>query len=60
MDRFANEIVILDGGFSGQLKRHVNEQIDGDALWTARHLVTHPEAVIQTHLDYLRGWLVGR
>lgn len=55
MDTFKNEIVVLDGGFSGQLKKHVNQQIDGDALWTARYLVTNPEAVIQTHLDFLRG-----
>lgn len=55
MDSFKNEIVILDGGFSGQLKKHVHQQIDGDALWTARYLVTNPDAVIQTHLDFLRG-----
>lgn len=50
-----DDIVILDGGFSGQLRKHVNQQIDGDALWTARYLVTNPEAVIQTHLDFLKG-----
>lgn len=56
MDSFANKIMILDGGFSGQLRKHVNQQIDGDALWTARYLVTNPEAVIQTHLDFLNGF----
>lgn len=50
-----SKVVILDGGFSGQLREHVKQQIDGDALWTARYLVTCPEGVVQTHLDFLRG-----
>lgn len=55
MENYLNDIMILDGGFSGQLGKHVHRQIDGDALWTARYLVTNPEAVIQTHLDFLKG-----
>lgn len=52
------EIVLLDGGFATQLSCHVEEQIDGDVLWSARFLQTNPEAVIETHLDFLRGlWL---
>lgn len=49
------EITILDGGFSTQLKYHVNEKIDGDPLWTARFLLTNPKAVEETHLDFLNG-----
>lgn len=49
------EIKILDGGFSAQLSTHVGEKIDGDPLWTARFLVTNPDAVYNTHLDFLRA-----
>lgn len=50
-----NDIVILDGGFSTQLSCHVNQPVDGDPLWSARFLATHPNEVIDTHLDFLRG-----
>lgn len=46
---------ILDGGFSGQLSRHVGAKIDGDPLWTARFLATAPDAVYAAHLDFLRA-----
>lgn len=49
------KIVLLDGGFATQLSCHVEDQIDGDVLWSARFLQTNPEAVIETHLDFLRG-----
>lgn len=48
-------IVILDGGFSTQLSCHVGHVIDGDPLWSARFLSSHPEDVVNTHLDFLRG-----
>lgn len=48
-------IKILDGGFSGQLSRHVGAKIDGDPLWTARFLATDPDAVYATHLDFLHA-----
>lgn len=48
-------VKILDGGFSGQLSRHVGAKIDGDPLWTARFLATNPTAVYATHLDFLRA-----
>lgn len=50
-----DEIVILDGGFAGQLSQHVKKEIDGDVLWSARYLATDPESVINTHLDFLKG-----
>lgn len=50
-----NKIVLLDGGFATQLSCHVQQQIDGDILWSARFLKTNPEAVIESHLDFLRG-----
>lgn len=46
---------VLDGGFSGQLSRHVGAKIDGDPLWTARFLKTDVNAVYATHLDFLRA-----
>lgn len=50
-----NDIVILDGGFATQLCRHVNDPVDGTPLWSASFLHTNPEAVIKTHLDFLRA-----
>lgn len=48
-------VKILDGGFSSQLSKHMDTNFDKDPLWTARLLQTSPEAVIATHLDYLRA-----
>ncbi|GJQ67033.1 hypothetical protein Trydic_g8005 [Trypoxylus dichotomus] len=48
-------IIVLDGGFASQLSCHVNQPIDGDVLWSARFLATDPQAVIETHLDFLRA-----
>lgn len=48
-------VKVLDGGFSTQLSRHLNTSIDGDVLWSARSLYTNPEAVIQTHYDFIEG-----
>lgn len=48
-------VKVLDGGFSGQLSRHVDAKIDGDPLWTARFLAADPEAIYATHLDFLRA-----
>lgn len=49
------DIIVLDGGFATQLSCHVAQQIDGDVLWSARFLATDEEAVIDSHLDFLRG-----
>lgn len=49
------EIIVLDGGFATQLSCHVTKQIDGDVLWSARFLATDPEAVINSHLDFIRA-----
>lgn len=49
------QIIVLDGGFSTQLSCHVGHVIDGDPLWSARFLHTHPDEVVSTHLDFLRG-----
>ncbi|KAK5646297.1 hypothetical protein RI129_004761 [Pyrocoelia pectoralis] len=48
-------IKILDGGFATQLGCHVQDHIDGDPLWSARFLHTQPQAIIDTHLDFLRA-----
>ncbi|KYQ53257.1 Homocysteine S-methyltransferase ybgG [Trachymyrmex zeteki] len=55
MERCQNAPKILDGGFSGQLSRHVSAKIDGDPLWTARFLKTNVDAIYVTHLDFLRA-----
>lgn len=54
-----DEIILLDGGFASQLSCHVNDPIDGHALWSSRFLATDPEAVVQTHLDFLTGKVVN-
>lgn len=56
--RDVNNVVVMDGGFATQLGCHVSHPIDGDVLWSARFLATHPEAVKEAHLDFLRGKLV--
>ncbi|KAG5672442.1 hypothetical protein PVAND_002570 [Polypedilum vanderplanki] len=48
-------ITVIDGGFSTQLSFHVGENIDGDPLWSARFNAVNPEAVIQSHLDFLNA-----
>ena len=50
-----NKPLVLDGGFSSQLAKYVTNKVDGDPLWTSRVLHTDPEAVVKTHLDYLRA-----
>ncbi|XP_049877150.1 translin-associated factor X-interacting protein 1-like [Pectinophora gossypiella] len=48
-------VLVLDGGFSSQISQHVGCTADGDPLWSARFLQTHPEQVTNTHLDFLRA-----
>lgn len=48
-------VLVLDGGFSTQLASQVDMISDGDPLWSARFLQTHPEAVYKAHLDFLRA-----
>ncbi|KAH8263623.1 hypothetical protein KR044_011772, partial [Drosophila immigrans] len=52
--RERRRILVKCGGFSSQLARNVTEQVDGDPLWGSRFDDSHPSAVIQTHLDFLR------
>lgn len=50
--------VLLDGGFSSQLKKHVgvDEKVLAEKpLWCAEFLVTDPEAVCNAHSDYVEG-----
>lgn len=49
------KVTVLDGSFSTQVSKHVGKSADGDPLWTARFLVTNPDAVLATHLDFLRA-----
>lgn len=50
-----NRVIVLDGGFSTQLAEHVASNIDGDPLWSARFNAVDPDAIIQTHLDFLNN-----
>lgn len=48
-------VFVLDGGFSTQVSKHVGSSPDGDPLWSAKFLQTHPDDVLKTHLDFLRA-----
>ncbi|KAH8378475.1 hypothetical protein KR093_011606, partial [Drosophila rubida] len=52
--RERRRVLVKCGGFSSQLARNVTEQVDGDPLWGSRFDDSHPSAVVQTHLDFLR------
>jgi S-methylmethionine-dependent homocysteine/selenocysteine methylase len=39
------------------LSCNVKDQVDGTPLWTASFLASNPNAVMKTHLDFLRGML---
>ena len=49
------KVIVIDGGFATQLSVHVGNSVDGDPLWSARFNATNPNAVIQTHLDFLKA-----
>lgn len=51
----SESVKVLDAGFSTQVSLHLNTPIDGDVLWSARLIHTNPEAVIQTHYDFIEG-----
>ena len=48
--------IVIDGGFATQLTVHVGTRVDGDPLWSARFNATDPNAVIDTHIDFLEGF----
>lgn len=48
-------VLVLDGGFSTQVSRHVGTNPDGDPLWCCKFLQTNPEDVYKAHLDFLRA-----
>ncbi|XP_014292991.1 homocysteine S-methyltransferase YbgG isoform X2 [Halyomorpha halys] len=50
-----NNIKLLDGGFSNQLAKYVNGDIDGHPLWTSKFVVTDKEKCINAHRDFIRG-----
>lgn len=51
----SDKVIVIDGGFATQLSVHVGARVDGDPLWSARFNSTDPNAVIETHLDFLKG-----
>lgn len=50
-----DKIKILDGSFGFQLNKHLEKPLDHDPLWSSKALISDPEAVIQTHMDYIQG-----
>ncbi|KAL9693672.1 hypothetical protein quinque_012957 [Culex quinquefasciatus] len=52
----SKRIIVIDGGFSTQLATHVGQAtLDKDPLWSSRYNATNPNAVIETHLDFLKA-----
>lgn len=56
-ESYFKKVKVLDGGFGSQISKLVEKPVDGDALWSARFLATNKQAVIDTHLAFLRGTL---
>ncbi|XP_052784245.1 homocysteine S-methyltransferase YbgG-like [Mya arenaria] len=46
---------VLDGGTATELVRLGHSSIDGDALWSARLLYSHPDVVKQVHKNFLEA-----
>ncbi|XP_055616457.1 BMP-2-inducible protein kinase [Toxorhynchites rutilus septentrionalis] len=51
----SKKVIVIDGGFSTQLEIHVGQTSDKDPLWSSRYNVTNPNAVIETHMSFLRA-----
>lgn len=49
------EFYCLDGGFASHLPTHYKQPVENDPLWSCRALHTDPEAVIQTHKDFVEA-----
>lgn len=49
------KVTVLDGGFSTQLQNYVEDQIDGDPLWTAKYLKLQPNKCALVHRDFVMG-----
>ncbi|XP_074037589.1 betaine-homocysteine S-methyltransferase [Leptinotarsa decemlineata] len=48
-------IQILDGSYGFQLNKHLEKPLDHDPLWSSKALITNPDAVIKTHMDYIQA-----
>uniref|UniRef100_A0A1B6EYQ3 Hcy-binding domain-containing protein n=1 Tax=Cuerna arida TaxID=1464854 RepID=A0A1B6EYQ3_9HEMI len=49
-------VVLLDGSFSSQIKKYVDEkEMTNSPLWTSQFLSTDPNAVLNTHCDYINA-----
>lgn len=49
------KVYVIQCGFTKQLSLYVGNSFDGDELYLARFNFSAPEAIIQTHLDLLKG-----
>merc|ERR1711988_1249841 len=47
------QTVILDGGMGTSLTDNGHSEIDQDSLWSAKLLLTKPEAIQKVHQDFL-------
>ncbi|OXA62711.1 homocysteine S-methyltransferase [Folsomia candida] len=49
------KVFLLDGGLSNDLNNRVPFDLHKEPLWTAKALITDPDAVVATHLEYLQA-----
>lgn len=54
MSEFFSQVRLLDGGFGTELET-LGVKIEGDPLWSARALVTHPDLVKLVHREFIRS-----
>lgn len=50
-----SQFYCLDGGFASHLSCHFKPKIDGDPLWSCRALKDDPDAVVATHVDFIKA-----
>ncbi|XP_046676838.1 homocysteine S-methyltransferase-like isoform X1 [Homalodisca vitripennis] len=49
-------VVLLDGSFATQIKKYVDEkEMTNSPLWSSQYLSTDPNAVLNTHCDYINA-----
>lgn len=50
-----DDVLMIESGFTTQLKTRIEDKIEGHPLWGSQCLLTTPKAVIDTHRDFIKG-----
>ena len=53
----SDKVYIMDGGFATHLTEVIGDggKVISDPLWSSRALQSNPEAVVQTHVDFINA-----